>query len=101
MRIGYIGGHWHTNIGNSFYNIGALHLLKKLYPESVYFIPDPAQEYWAKLKNDYKFIDNLDLDLLIVTGPSFGGKFIDAYKSIFESFKKKKQTNCFLVYWSC
>ena len=57
MRIGYIGGHWHTNIGNSFYNIGALHLLKKLYPDSVYFIPDPAQEYWAKLKNDYKFID--------------------------------------------
>ena len=96
MRIGYIGGHWHTNIGNSFYNIGALHLLKKLYPGSVYFIPDPAQEYWAKLKNDYKFIDNLDLDLLIITGPSFGGKFIDAYKSIFDSFKKKNKQIGFL-----
>ena len=96
MKIGYVGGHWHTNIGNSFYNLGAITLLKKINQNSVYFIPDPAQEYWAKLKNDYKYIDNLDLDLLIVTGPSFGGKFIDAYASVFELFTKKNKQIAFL-----
>jgi hypothetical protein len=39
MKIGYIGGFWATNIGNSFYDLGVLHLLEKLYgKENVYFI---------------------------------------------------------------
>ena len=96
MKIGYVGGHWHTNIGNSFYNLGAIDLLKRINQHSVYFIPDPAQEYWESLKNDYKYIDKLDLDLLIVTGPSFGGKFISAYSSAFESFTKKGKQIAFL-----
>ena len=28
-KVGYVGGFWASNIGNSFYNIGAIHILKK------------------------------------------------------------------------
>ena len=54
MRVGYIGGSWSTNIGNSFYNMGALWLLKNVYGnDNVSFIPDPPQVYWGSLDHDY------------------------------------------------
>lgn len=97
MKVGYIGGFWATNIGNSFYNLGALHLLKKVYgEENVYFIPDPPQEYWSKISNDYKMIQNLDLDLFIITGPSLNKWHIDVFKPIFDSLIKKGKKIAYL-----
>lgn len=97
MKIGYIGGFWATNIGNSFYNLGALHLLKKVFGEdNVYFIPDPPQEYWSKVKNDYKWIQNLDLDLFIVTGPSLNKWHIDVFKPIFDVLKSRNKKIAYL-----
>ena len=97
MKIGYIGGFWATNIGNSFYNLGALHLLKKVFGEDdVYFIPDPPQEYWSKINNDYKWIQNLDLDLFIITGPSFNRGHIDVFKDIFDVLKEKNKKIAYL-----
>jgi len=97
MRVGYIGGFWATNIGNSFYNLGALHLLKKVYGEdNVYFIPDPPQEYWSKISNDYKMIQNLDLDLFIITGPSLNTWHIDVFKPIFDELLKKEKKLAYL-----
>jgi hypothetical protein len=97
MKIGYVGGFWATNIGNAFYNLGALHLLKKVYGEAnVYFIPDPPQEYWPKIKNDYKMIQNIDLDLFIITGPSLNKWHIDVFKPIFDELTKKKKKIAYL-----
>jgi hypothetical protein len=73
MKIGYIGGFWSTNIGNAFYNLGALWLLKKVFGENnIYFIPDPPQVYWSSLEDDYDLIPKLGLDLVIISGPIFG-----------------------------
>jgi len=97
MKIGYIGGFWATNIGNSFYNLGALHLLKKMFGENnVYFVPDPPQEYWSTIKNDYKMIQNLDLDLFIITGPSLNKWHIDVFKPIFDVLKSKGKKIAYL-----
>lgn len=97
MKIGYIGGFWATNIGNSFYNLGALHLLKKVFGDrDVYFIPDPPQEYWSIVKNDYKWIQNLDLDLFIITGPSLNKWHIDVFKTIFDELKSKNKKIAYL-----
>lgn len=39
--VGYIGGSWASNIGNSFYNLGAIWFLKEIFGEdNVFFIPD-------------------------------------------------------------
>jgi hypothetical protein len=97
MKIGYIGGFWATNIGNSFYNLGALHLLNDVFGKNdVYFLPDPPQEYWSKIKNDYKWIQNLDLDLFIITGPSLNKWHIDVFKPIFDVLKSKNKKIAYL-----
>jgi hypothetical protein len=97
MKIGYIGGFWATNIGNSFYNLGALYLLKKVFGDyNVYFIPDPPQEYWSKITNDYKMIQNLDLDLFIITGPSLNKQHIKVYEPIFNELKLKGKKIAYL-----
>jgi len=62
MNIGYIGGFWATNIGNSFYNIGMIQLLTSIHgKENVHFIPDPPQVNWPLLNDDYR------RDFLIMT----------------------------------
>ena len=89
MKIGYIGGFWATNIGNSFYNLGALHLLKKVYGEgNVYFIPDPPQWMW-KVDNNYDLISNIDLDMVFISGPCLNYSMPRVYKKIFDNFKKR------------
>jgi hypothetical protein len=97
MKIGYIGGFWATNIGNSFYNLGALHFLKEVFgKDDVYFIPDPPQEYWSTIKHDYKWIQNLDLDLFIITGPSFNKSHLQVFKPIFDELKRKNKKIAYL-----
>ena len=88
MKIGYIGGFWATNIGNSFYNLGALHLLKEVYGEdNVYFIPDPPQWMW-KVDNNYDFISNINLDIVFISGPCLNYSMPRVYKKIFDKFKE-------------
>ena len=91
-KVGYIGGFWATNIGNSFYNIGALYLLKKIYGEkNVNFIPDPPQWHWNRINNDFKLLKNLDLDLYIISGPCLNKGLIKVYKDIFDEFKRRNK----------
>lgn len=88
MKIGYIGGFWATNIGNSFYNLGALYLLKKIFDEkNVYFVPDPPGWMW-NVENNYDFISKIKLDLVFISGPCLNYKIVSVYKPIFEAFKK-------------
>jgi len=97
MKIGYIGGFWATNIGNAFYDLGALHLLKRVYGEdNVYFIPDLPQEYWSTVTNDYKMIQNLDIDLFVISGPSLNKRHTDVFKSIFDELVKKDKKIAYL-----
>lgn len=97
MRVGYIGGFWCTNIGNSFYNLGALHLLKDVLGDrNVYFIPDPPQEYWQSNLKNYDLISKLDLDLFVITGPSFNSAFRRVYQNIFSFLSQRKKKIAFL-----
>ena len=88
MKVGYIGGFWATNIGNSFYNLGALYLLKKVFGnDNVFFVPDPPQWMW-KVNNNYDFISSIDLDMVIISGPCLSYQLPKVYKNIFDNFKK-------------
>jgi hypothetical protein len=88
MKIGFIGGFWASNIGNSFYNLGALYLLKKVFgSDNVFFVPDPPQWLW-KVNNNYDFISNINLDMVVISGPCLSYKLPKVYKNIFDNFKK-------------
>lgn len=90
MNIGYIGGFWATNIGNSFYNIGMLELLKIAGSQNnIYFIPDPPQVNWSRINGDYSIISKLNIDLYIISGPIFGTNLEKIYSNIFEEIKKR------------
>lgn len=96
-KVGYVGGFWASNIGNAFYNIGALHILNKLYgQDNVFFIPDPPQHLWSWVRNDYKLIENLDLDLFVFSGPCLDKGFIKTYKQTFDVLKKKNKRIAFI-----
>jgi hypothetical protein len=89
MKVGYIGGFWSTNIGNAFYNLGAIWLLEKIYgKKNVFFIPDPPQVYWNSLENDYDLISKLDLNLIIISGPILGYNLEHIYGRIFEQITR-------------
>lgn len=97
MKIGYIGGFWATNIGNSFYNLGALHLLKKIFGEdNVFFVPDPPQWFWSNVKNDYPLIEKLDLDMFVISGPCLSTSLIKVYKTLFDSLKQNNKKLAFI-----
>jgi len=97
VKVGYIGGSWSTNIGNSFYNLGALWLLKNVYgDDNVSFVPDPPQVYWGSLDHDYGLIAKLEVDLLVLSGPILGSNLKTIYKNIFDNAKKKGQSIGFI-----
>lgn len=97
MKITYVGGHWHTNIGNSFYNLGALSLLKAALPEhDISFMPDPPQELWISVNNDYRLYDYIDTDLFILCGPSFNLALKSVYKKTFDLLKERGKKIAFL-----
>jgi len=88
MKVAYIGGFWATNIGNSFYDIGILWLLKKVYGEkNVYFINDIAQWYW-NVNNNFDPLLYIDVDLCLWSGPIFND-YIQKYESIFDTLFRK------------
>jgi hypothetical protein len=90
MNIGYVGGFWSTNIGNSFYNIGMLWLLRNIYGEkSVHFVPDPPQVNWSRLNGDYGLIARLEIDLFIISGPILGYGIEKIYSKIFDEITAK------------
>ena len=68
MKIAYIGGSWSSNIGNAFYNLGTQALLDSIAGVQSYFVPDPPQ-WKAETQNDFDLIANLDVDLVVLTGP--------------------------------
>ena len=89
MKVGYIGGFWSTNIGNAFYNLGAIWLLEKIYgKKNVFFIPDPPQVYWNSLENDYDLIPKLGLDLVIISGPILGFNLEQIYGNRFDEITR-------------
>jgi hypothetical protein len=93
MKVAYVGGFWATNIGNAFYNLGAIHLLEYVFgSNNVFFVPDPPQWYW-RTNNDYPLLENLDIDLCVISGPCLimNGRMTikSVYKSIFDKFKAK------------
>lgn len=73
VNIGIYAGYWSTNIGNSFFQLGAKYVLNKAFPgANVFFIAD-EQGYIAPSKgnpaNGFNSILNIDIDIAVILGP--------------------------------
>ncbi len=95
MKIGYIGGFWATNIGNSVYNLGTIYLLTKLFgKENIYFLNDSPAHFWNENgKNPKKSFDFLshvaDLDLVLFSGPVLSKRMPNIYRKTFSALTKR------------
>jgi Polysaccharide pyruvyl transferase len=94
-RIVYAGGFWSTNIGNAFYNLGVLYLLKQLGPNfDVFFEGDQPGWFWSKNgKNPATSLDylaNLKTDYLIISGPMLSEEFSAIWGDSLEKLISKK-----------
>jgi len=95
MKIGYIGGFWATNIGNSVYNLGTIYLLTKLYgKENIYFLNDPPAHFWNENgenpKKSFDFLSHVaDLDIVLVSGPVLSKRLPNVYRKIFSALVKR------------
>lgn len=95
VQVAYLGGAWATNIGNSFYNLGILHLLKSVYGESnVYHTPNLAGWFWDS-PNCYDVVADVDVDLVVLSGPCFSRE-LDMYRPLFERIRAREGKVAFI-----
>lgn len=71
--IGIVGGYWSTNIGNSFFQLGAQYLLEKLFPDDQVFFLADQPGYWNTKRgnpaNAFPILEHVNLDFLVILGP--------------------------------
>jgi hypothetical protein len=72
-------GYWSTNIGNSFFQLGAEYALKQVLPEArVMFVSDQPG-YWTTRRgspeNALRLVEHLPLDYLVIPGPYLRPEF--------------------------
>lgn len=72
-RIGVLTGYWSTNIGNAFFQLGAVYALQKAYPSAHVFPIGDQPGYWntsaGNPPNAIDYAKHLDLDAVVILGP--------------------------------
>ncbi|GEM_PF-444374 len=72
-RIGVLTGYWSTNIGNAFFQLGAVYALEQAYPGAHVFPIGDQAGYWCTHKgnpaNSLDYVKHLDLDAVVILGP--------------------------------
>lgn len=72
-RIGVLTGYWSTNIGNAFFQLGAVYALQQAYPSAHVFPIGDQAGYWntnaGNPANSIDYAKHLDLDAVVILGP--------------------------------
>lgn len=72
-RIGVLTGYWSTNIGNAFFQLGAVYALQQAYPSAHVFPIGDQAGYWntsaGNPPNSIDYAKHLDLDAVVILGP--------------------------------
>lgn len=93
--IVYAGGGWVTNIGNSFYNLGALYALKAAgQGRPVHFMPD-ITAWMFENADAYDPIGDVDADLWVFSGPRFSEGIVN-YAPLFDQLRARGKRIAFL-----
>lgn len=73
MNIGVYAGYWSTNIGNSFFQLGAEYVIKKAFSNANVFLIADEPGYINPTKGNPEFSFNpvleMDLDVVVILGP--------------------------------
>jgi hypothetical protein len=93
-NIGLVGGFASTNIGNDFFTRGIAYALQKAVPDhNIIVTQNLPGYYWKEGKTNpsssFNYLEHLDLDYLVLTGPLFDVQFPHIWKETLSTLKKK------------
>lgn len=87
MKIAYCTGFWCTNIGNGFFSLGVLHVLKKVFGEENVTVVSDYQTYTNCVgkrlypaDNQLHYLEKLDVDIVVLAGPVLSRYFLRLWK---------------------
>ena len=93
MKISFILGDWARNIGNAFFQLGGLHVLKTVLPHAQFAIigEQPGYpSYWnprgGNPPNYFDMAAEMDTDMLVLMGPMFRPETPDIWGDSLEKF---------------
>lgn len=96
MKILYPSSHWATNIGNPFFNLGAMDLLASSHSNIEIIQTDlfGAKCFDLKgryLKNAFNYTEwfDSDIDAIVFSGPMFDKNFSDLFEPMFRVAQKR------------
>lgn len=73
LRIAVLAGYWSTNIGNSFFQLGAQYLLQRALPDAQVFLIGDQPGYWnvgrGNPANALDYAAHIEVDALAILGP--------------------------------
>ena len=92
--ITYAGGFWSTNIGNSFFDLGTIHLLKEACPSfRVVFCDEQPGNHWRESgenpKNSLSYLKYLNSEYIVISGSLLTKNFPKLWGPTFENLFKK------------
>ncbi len=76
MRVGYVGGHWSSNVGNFYWNAGMRHLLQRADSVEPFFIPDPPFFWSRRARASFRIDQEADVSLIVLGGPVLGEPYL-------------------------
>lgn len=94
INVIYPSSNWANNIGNPFFNLGAIHLLNSVRPDFFIQQTDFTIERVFKLKGNYlnnyfRYMDYIGGgDVLVLGGPMFSTYFGELYEKLFKEVKE-------------
>lgn len=96
MKISFILGDWARNIGNAFFQLGGLHVLKTVLPHAQFAIigEQPGYpSYWnprgGNPPNYFDMAAEMDTDMLVLMGPMFRPETPDIWGDSLEKFMNR------------
>ena len=71
--IALVGGYWSTNIGNSFFQLGAKFLSEQVFPDGRVIMLSDQPGYWnvrqGNPANAFILLEHIPMDYLVIQGP--------------------------------
>lgn len=100
--IAIAGGGWSPNIGNGFFNLGTMHVLRQAMPEAKIVFASDQPAYWNFVrhttpKNSLKTMDYIEADYLVLHGSVLTSRFPTMWS---ESLSRLRERETKLVFIS-
>jgi hypothetical protein len=88
-----VGGYWSTNIGNSFFQLGAQFLLERIFPDGHVVMLSDQPGYWKVSQgnpaNAFILLEHIPMDYLVIQGPFLRPEFDSIWAGTLRKLQRK------------